>query len=259
LQAVGKTAMRVACALVALAVVVALCACVPGASSPWSSPYYDWEGFHQQNGRFVYEGEGGLVTETGVDVSDNQGWIDWWAVADDGIDFALIRCGFRGSSEGGLYPDDYFEYNLASAHDAGIACGVYFFSQAVTVEEAQEEARFVLDLLGGVPLEHPVAFDHEREAEGIDSRVDELTGEQATAVAQAFCEVIQDAGYKTMIYGNGYDLARYDWDVLEHDELWYAEYGSFPSCRQPYAVWQYTNDGQVDGIDGAVDLNLGFW
>ncbi|MDO4400903.1 MAG: glycoside hydrolase family 25 protein [Coriobacteriia bacterium] len=244
-----------ACAA-ALYAALSLCACAPGSTSSWSPPYLNWDNFTIENDRYAYDGEEGHFTKTGVDVSDNQGWIDWYAVANDGIDFALIRCGFRGTSEGGLYPDDYFEYNLASAKEVGLDCGVYFFSQAVTEEEAREEARYVLELLGGVQLEYPVAFDFERQAEGIDSRVDTLTSDEATAIAQAFCEVIEGAGYRVMLYGNSYDLAWFNMDALPDYAIWYAEYGALPSCRSPYLFWQYSNNGRVRGIDAAVDMNL---
>ena len=248
--------VRVLAVAVALCAALSLCACAPGSTSSWRPPYLDWKNFTYENGRYIYDGEEGYFAKIGIDVSDNQGWIDWHAVANDNIEFALIRCGFRGTSEGGLYPDDYFEYNLASAKEAGLDCGVYFFSQAVTEEEAREEASYVIELLGGAELEYPVAFDFERQAEGIDSRVDTLTSEEATAIAQAFCEVIEGAGYRAMLYGNSYDLVWFNMDALSDYTIWYAEYGALPSCRSPYMFWQYSNDGRVSGIDAAVDMNL---
>lgn len=241
-------------------VVDLLCACSASAPSGRTvfhlDSYYEESGFSQQDGRYAYVGERGASSKTGVDVSENQGWIDWDAVAGDAIDFAIVRVGYRGTTEGGLFQDDYFEYNTSAARAVGLECGAYFFSQAVTVEEAQEEAAFAISVLGGMPLEYPVVFDHERHAPGIDSRVDNLTPEEATAIALAFCQAIEAAGYDAAIYGNGYDLARYDLDELGGYPLWYAEYGTLPSSTQPFAIWQYTNDGRVAGIDAAVDLNL---
>lgn len=258
----GKVNRRIAIGGIAIAACAALflCACFPsggsGGGSSWRPPYFDGTGFYEQDGRYYYELDSAAAAKTGIDVSDNQGWIDWDAVASDSIQFAMIRAGFRGATEGSLFPDDYFEYNLSAAQAVGLECGVYFFSQAVNVEEAEEEARYVLSLLDGVELDYPVAYDFEVNAAGIDSRAEGITGEQATANARAFCAAIQDAGYDAMVYGNNYDLALYDSSLLSDYPLWYAEYGSAPMCRQAFRIWQYRSDGQVAGIETAVDLNL---
>ncbi|MDO4533625.1 MAG: GH25 family lysozyme [Coriobacteriia bacterium] len=224
--------------------------------SGWTPPYCDPEGFSWENGRMSYAEDGEIVSKIGIDVSDHQDYIDWDAVAADGIEFAFIREGYRGSSEGDLFQDDYFEYNLQFARAAGIECGVYFFSQAISEEEAREEAEFVLQLLAGAELDYPVVFDYEQNAAGIDSRIEGMSREESTAIALAFCETIKAGGYEAMLYGNGYDLANYDLDELEDYGLWYAEYGDYPSCRRPFAVWQYSNDGRVAGIETAIDMNL---
>lgn len=249
-------------ALLALLVASAtlLCSCFPSrggsGGSGWMPPYSDPQGFTWENGRVSYTEDGETTAKTGVDVSDHQGYIDWDAVAADGIEFVFIRAGYRGSTEGELFQDDYFEYNLQFARAAGLQCGVYFFSQAISEDEAREEAEFVLQLLNGAELDYPVAFDYEQNAAGIQSRIEGMGREESTAIAQAFCETIERAGYKAMLYGNGYDLANYALDALDGYGLWYAEYSGYPSCRRPYAVWQYSNEGFVAGIETAVDLNL---
>ena len=244
--------------LLAVCVLAGLCACAQEEStgSSWKPPYYETAGFTQVNGRNVYDGESGTATKTGIDVSDHQGYIDWYNVAADGIEFAFIRAGYRGATEGSLFTDEYFDYNLTSAEEVGIERGVYFFSQAISVEEAREEARYVLSLLGDTSLEYPIAFDYERNAEGVESRIQGVSSEEATAIAQAFCEVIQRAGYRAALYGNSYDLNMYDLDAFWDVSLWYAEYGTAPMCRRPFTLWQYSNDGRVSGIEGAVDMNL---
>lgn len=216
----------------------------------------DPAGYSIQDGRYSYTYEGGVASKTGVDVSEHQGSIDWEAVAADGIEFAFIRLGYRGATEGSLYLDANFHYNLAAAREAGIECGVYFFSQAISPDEAREEAQLVIDQLGGAQLEYPVVFDHEKHAEGVTSRTLNMTGEQATAAAQAFCTAIQEAGYQAMIYGNGYELAQFDFSQLEEYPVWYAVYGELPVFFRPFVVWQYSAAGQVAGIETAVDLNL---
>ena len=243
-------------ALVAGLLLLCSCAASDGVGSGWAPPYFDPEGFSQENGRMAYTRDGETWAKAGVDVSDHQGYIDWDAVAEDGIGFAMIRAGYRGATEAELYQDDYFEYNLQFARAAGLECGVYFFSQAISEEEAREEAEFVLALLNGAELAYPVVFDYEQNAAGIESRIQGVGQKEATAIALAFCETIENAGYTAMIYGNGYDLGIFDMDALSGYLLWYAEYGGYPSSRRPITLWQYSNNGSVAGIETAVDLNL---
>ena len=219
-------------------------------------PFYNHALFIR-NGQFYEYIDGDLIAnKTGVDVSDHQEWIDWEAVRASGVKFAYIRIGYRGSTEGELYADAYYEYNLQATKDAGVERGVYFFSQAITADEAREEADFVLQLLNKTKLEYPVAFDSEMAAEGIQSRVAGLTQEESTAIAQAFCDAIKAGGYDVILYGNGHDLGRYSSDLLERYPVWYAEYGALPAYTQKYVLWQYASQGQINGIGSPVDLNL---
>ncbi|MBQ9006607.1 MAG: glycoside hydrolase family 25 protein [Atopobiaceae bacterium] len=217
------------------------------------TPYYDQSYFSWEEGRCRYQVPQGSSGKTGVDVSEYQGSIDWYAVASDGIDFAFLRIGYRGTTEGNLFADQHFEENYASAQEAGIACGAYFFSQATNAAEAEEEASFVLELLGGRALDYPVVYDLEV-ASG--TRVSGIDDDAATACAQAFCSTIQAAGYDVMVYGNYYDLMRYNDDVLSAYDLWLAEYADHPSYDRRFLIWQYSNEGTVAGIGSGVDLNL---
>ncbi|MCI8469525.1 MAG: glycoside hydrolase [Eggerthellaceae bacterium] len=206
----------------------------------------------------VYTVDGQVVSKTGVDVSEHQGEIDWAAVADDGVDFAFVRLGRRGAAEGEVVEDAYFNTNYVEARDAGLDVGVYFFSQSITEEEAVQEAEFVLSRLAGRPLDYPVVYDHEP-VEGVEGRSDNLSIEQMTINAKAFCDRIAEAGYPAMIYGNATDLARYSLRDLSSYGIWFAEYGStIPSRLGRFSIWQYTNQGQVDGISRTVDLNIRF-
>lgn len=208
-------------------------------------------------GRVTYEKDG-RKARTGIDVSSFQGDIDWQAVSEDGIGFAIIRLGRRGYTEGALFEDDNFRQNLQGALDAGLDVGVYFFSQAVTPEEAEEEADFVLAALDGQELALPMTFDWEPVRQE-DSRTNDMSGEDATRYAVAFCERIGDAGYRPAVYFNqtqgylGYDLRE-----LETYDLWLAEYDSVPDFYYHFNLWQYSESGQVDGIEGDVDLDLAF-
>ncbi len=195
---------------------------------------------------------------TGIDVSSHQGEIDWAAVAGDGISFAILRVGNRGYSQGVISADERFEANLAGAQENGLLVGCYFFSQAVSVEEAQEEADFVLSVLNGRQMDLPVVFDWEY-IDNAEARTDSVDTETVTACAQAFCEQIQAAGYRAAVYCNGMlGYLHYDLSQLEQYDTWYAEYASWPSFAYAFDLWQYSNTGTVAGISGNVDLNLWF-
>ena len=228
--------------------------------SPFSSQQkvpspYDWSNLKtDESGRLSYVQNGQTISRTGIDVSSHQQQINWSSVAQDGVSFAYIRLGYRGSSEGTLHIDDFFTQNLSGAKNAGIDVGVYFFSQAITEEEAREEAQFVLKQLNGASLDYPIAFDMEPSPEG-GGRADALTREEATAIANAFCDEIQKSGYRAIIYGNSYDLSKYDLSALT-GRIWLAQYDGKPDGSISFVMWQYTPKGTVAGISGSVDLNL---
>ena len=207
-------------------------------------------------GRMSYATEEGTAL-TGIDVSHHQQEIDWEAVAADGIDFAMIRLGYRGYDTGLLNPDRYFEQNMAGAKAAGLKVGVYFYSQALTPEEAEEEADFVLDTLDGRLLDYPVVFDWETTHPELEPRTLGLSGDGMTRCAQAFVDRIREGGYQPMVYFNprmGY--LDYDLGALAHVPYWLARYEDTPDFYFDYDLWQYSHTGTVAGIEGSVDLNL---
>lgn len=219
---------------------------------------YDFSGLAYQNGYLTYSENGTLKSQVGVDVSEHQGSIDWQAVANDGIQFAMLRIGNRGTTEGGLFQDGSFDENLAEAQAAGLQVGAYFYSQATSVAEAQEEADFVVGLMNGRKLDLPIVFDHEQDTT-TNARGNTVDRETLTAAALAFCQRIEDSGYQSMIYGNKVDIARLNLNSLGDRPVWFAEYNAAqPSGQFDFAIWQYTNSGTVDGISTPVDLNLRF-
>ena len=196
----------------------------------------------------------------GVDVSFYQGEIDWAAVKAAGIDFAILRAGYRGwGEEGTLNPDETFAANLAGAKAAGLEIGVYFFSQAMDAQEAREEAAYVLELLGGAELELPVYFDWEHIATDEEARTHAVDTTTLTELSLAFCETIEAGGYQGGVYfyrSLGYwsdDLA-----ALQAYDRWLAAVGDAPEFRYRFDMWQYSYTGQVPGIPADVDLNLRF-
>ena len=193
------------------------------------------------------------------DVSKHQGNIDWTKVAADGVEFAFIRVGLRGyGTEGKLVEDEYFEQNVKGALQAGIKVGVYFYSQAITDEELLEEANLVLEKVKPYNIELPIVFDVEKVSGG-KGRANELSVEERTRLTALFCQTIQDAGYKPMIYHNmEMGTLMLDLGQLEQYDKWFAYYNDDLYYPYAYKVWQYSEKGAVDGINEEVDLNIWF-
>ena len=194
----------------------------------------------------------------GIDVSEHQNNIDWAQVADSGVEFVMIRSGYRGSTEGQLYIDSYFRENIEGALANGLAVGVYFFSQATTEAEAVAEADYVIAQLKEYSdrITMPVVYDWEQTGMD-DARTVELPAEQITACAEKFCSTIAQAGYTPGVYFNrhmGYYF--FDFTNLSQYVLWFAGEGDYPDFHYRHNMWQYTFKGEIPGIDGEVDLDL---
>jgi len=216
---------------------------------------YDREAFHLEDGRMTYLGEGVRVAQ-GIDVSAYQEDIDWEKVAADGIEFAILRVGYRGYSYGLLHEDDYLRANLEGALAAGLDVGVYFFSQAISVEEALEEAEFLLECIRGYDLTYPVVYDWENISKHT-ARTDGLDAQTLSDAANAFCQRVAEEGYQPMVYFNLYIAYRkYDIGQLEQWPFWLAQYTSSPTFYYDFDLWQYTSSGRVDGIQGNVDIDI---
>lgn len=193
----------------------------------------------------------------GIDVSKWNGEIDWDKVKQAGVEYAIIRVGYRGSSTGALVEDPYFEKNIRGAIASDIPVGVYFFTQAVNEVEAVEEASMVIKLCSDYNLTYPVFID--TEGAGGNGRADQLGQAERTLVCRAFCTTIKNAGYKAGVY------ASRNWfnnnllsDQLEQDVIWLAEYRETPLYQGYYQMWQYSSNGSIDGIEGRVDINLSY-
>ena len=225
--------------------------------SEYVSPY-NFDNLKNEQGRFSYYEDGNLVSQTAVDVSDLQGKIDWERVSEDGIDFAMIRLGRRGYTEGNIYLDNYYYENVSGVQSEGMPFGVYFFSQAITKDEAIEEANFVIKHLSGSGISYPVVFDHEP-VESADGRANNLSKNELTHITKAFCQKIEDAGYTPMIYGNAFDMERLNLNDLKGIDVWYAEYeSSQPTGQFDFAMWQYSSTANVSGINTQADLSILF-
>lgn len=220
---------------------------------------YDYSGLKLENGRYTYSENGEVVSKTGIDVSYHQHEIDWDRVAADGIDFVILRVGYRGYESGLLNLDQKFHSYIKGATAAGLDVGVYFFSQALTTEEAVDEANFVMEQLQGYNITYPVVFDWEiMEDEG--ARTQMANPYTVTECAAAFCDTIADGGYIPMVYGSRkFALMKLDMSKIPSVNFWFAEYKdghNEPTYPYDYQIWQYASDGRVDGIDGDVDMNI---
>lgn len=205
----------------------------------------------------------------GIDVARYQGTIDWQQVASSGIDFAMIRVGYRSQVDGALKEDPNGRYNLQEAAKAGVKLGAYFFSTAITEEEAQEEAEWVAAILDDYPITYPVVYDCENFKEET-SRQFHMTKSARTNVALAFLEAIEKLGYEGMFYASKNDM-QYDnfWDVSRIEEnykIWVAQYPDAPypattqsSYEGTHHMWQYSTTGTVPGISQSVDLNIAYF
>ncbi|MCR5427164.1 MAG: glycoside hydrolase family 25 protein [Lachnospiraceae bacterium] len=194
-------------------------------------------------------------TMAGIDVSKWQGEIDWKRVAQDGVEFAIIRCGYRGSKTGALVVDPYFVQNIAGAKEAGLKVGVYFFTQAVTEAEAVEEASAAVSLVREYAPDLPIYID--TEGAGGNGRADGIDKEMRTKVCEAFCRTVVSAGYDAGVYASrNWFYHNLETSRLDAFETWLAEYRSSPLYTGYYHMWQYTSRGSVDGISGNVDLDI---
>lgn len=210
-----------------------------------------------ESGEVQYMEDGQVVSHKGIDVSKFQGSIDWNLVAQDGVEFAFIRVANRGwGSSGRLVEDERFEDNILGAQAAGIKTGVYIYSQAITEEEVLEEANLVLSKIAPYNLECPVVFDVEK-VSGNDGRMNNITVEERTHLTRLFCETIEAAGYRPMIYHNT-EMGAVLLNVaeLERYDKWFAAYTDTLYYPYEYKVWQYSSTGTVRGINTDVDLNI---
>ena len=192
----------------------------------------------------------------GIDVSAFQGDIDWQQVADSGIEFAMIRLGYRGYGKAGtLVEDEYARDNLIEAREAGLDIGAYFFSQATSIEEVDEEIEFLLGILGDTHLNMPIVFDWEYISD--TARTAHVDARTLTDCTLHFCEVMDEKGYEPMVYFNWHQSSHMLYlHELEDYPFWLALYTDRMIYPYKVEMWQYTSKGRVPGIQGDVDINV---
>lgn len=227
------------------------------------SPYltkntYDFSKLVSNDEQLKYTENGKQVSFLGVDISKYQGEVDFYQLKDAGVDYVMLRVGARGYGSGKIIMDEYFANNMQKATEAGLDIGVYFYSQAVTQEEAIEEANVVLQSINGYTLQYPIAFDMEY-VENDTARVEALTRADKTAITKVFLDTVQAAGYRGMIYGNKeWLIKRIDLTKLTEYDVWLSQEKDIPDYPYKFAMWQYTTSAKIEGIEGYADLNVCF-
>ncbi|MCQ2519008.1 MAG: Ig-like domain-containing protein [Lachnospiraceae bacterium] len=211
--------------------------------------------------KYNFSSDGVLLSSNGIfgiDVSKWNGTIDWSSVAKSGVSFAIIRSGFRGSTQGGLIEDAKFYTNIKNATAAGIKVGIYFFTQAINEVEAVEEASMVLGQISGYKVSYPIFLDVE--SAGAGARAEGLSAAQRTAVIKAFCQTISNSGYTAGVYANKtWFTSKINTSELTSYKIWLAQYNSSVTYNATrYDLWQYSSTGSISGISGNVDFNLSY-
>lgn len=219
---------------------------------------YDLTKLVNQSGRMKYYVNGKQTSYVGVDICEEQSYVDFAKLKEAGVDFVMLRVGARRYSSGQIMADAYFEDNIAAAIEAGLDVGVYFFSQAITEKEAEKEAKYVLQHIKGYALTYPVVFQMSYIVND-SSRIDSLTVEEKTNIAVKFLETVKKAGYVPMIQGTKeWLLQQIDLTRLNEYDIWLSQVGDLPDYPYKFSMWQYSNSGTVDGISGKVNMNISF-
>lgn len=214
--------------------------------------------------RYQFNDGGVLNSYVGIDVSVWNTSVNWNKVKAAGVDFVMIRVGYRGyGSAGNMVEDRMFKTHMEGAIHAGLDVGVYFYTQAITEQEAVAEANFVLERIKNYKLTYPIAFDIEKaevENPGDVPRTEKLTNKQRTDITLAFCNTIKAANYFPIIYSNKSFLEdKLETNRLSDYHIWLAHWVQNTDYDKPYSIWQYSETGTVEGIQGNVDLDIGFF
>lgn len=239
---------------------------INGALFYFDNNHQPLRGMQKIGGRNYYFNDyGAKASLVGMDVSQWNGKIDWNAAKADGIEFAVIRVGFRGYGTTDLIKppmlDRSVDVNLLGAAAAGVPVGLYFFSQAITIDEALEEAGVCVDYAKRYKITYPIYFDTEFSNPKQNGRADALSKKERTDIAVAFCEAVKNAGYTPGVYASKtfyYD--ELDFSRLSRYEIWMAHYTSKETdFKHKYRIWQYTDKGSVNGISNATDMNIALY
>lgn len=234
-------------------------------SSEWVdiNPYLDLNTYNFANLVYrsplmMYYENNTRISYVGVDLSKLQDYVDFNELKSAGVDYVMLRLGQRGYQTGELSMDEYFYENLRRASEADLDVGVYFFSQAITEEEALEEAEYVISALSENEIQYPVVFYMDN-VSGMECRIDDLDKMERTNIALTFMERIEEAGYIPMFYGDKeWLIQNLSLGSMIGYDIWYAEESDLPDFPYEFAMWQYTTSGRIEGISGNANLSICF-
>lgn len=219
---------------------------------------YDYTKLVSQSGVMKYFVDGSKVSYFGLDISKTQGYIDYNKLVKSGVDFVMLRVGARGYGTGQLVLDEYYTDNIKGATDTSLHVGLYFSSQAITKEEAVEEANMVIAQIGDYDIDYPIVFEMESVLNDT-SRTENLTKDERTDIAIAFLDTIKAAGYIPMLHGDKeWLLTKVDLLKLSDYDIWLAQEGDLPDYPYQFSMWQYNKKGTIDGISKEVSFNISF-
>ncbi|WMC92424.1 glycoside hydrolase family 25 protein [Kineothrix sp. MB12-C1] len=219
---------------------------------------YDFTKLTMKSDKMAYYQDGKKNSYLGADISKYNGEVDFVSLKESGIDFVMLRLGARGYGSGQIMLDEKFADNITKATEAGLDIGIYFFSQAITTDEAVEEANFIMQNLSNYKITYPVAFDMEY-VQNDTARIETLSREQKTSITKEFLDTVKNGGYKPMIYGTKeWLIKQIDLTKLTGYDIWLSQQEDVPDYPYQFQIWQYTLDGQVGGVNGEVDLNISF-
>lgn len=227
------------------------------------SPYitknkYNFEGLVYETPIMKYYENSKNISNMGVDISKENGTVDFNKLKNAGVQFVMIKVGARGYGSGQITLDDHFTEYVEGATNAGLNIGVYFYSQAVTKEEALEEANLVYESIKNYKITYPIAFYMEK-ITGDISRADSLTKEARSSIALDFLQALKNVGYKGIIYGNKeWLIQKINLSTVGSFDIWLSQVGDVPDYPYKFSMWQYTQSGKIDGINGDAGLNICF-
>ena len=247
------SAVAAACILVILIIVLAV-SCTRKGPEP-DAVLFEEDAWKTNENGFLYYDKDGYTSQFGIDISEWVEKIDFRQIRSSGVEFVILRAGYRGYETGKFVLDNQLASYLEAASAAGLKVGAYFVSQAVNEQEAIEEADFILDHVNGYRLDMPVYIDLESVYD--TARTDHLTASEYTKIADAFCRRVEERGYQGGIYANSdWFRNRLNFQEIRQYDIWLAQYSSSLSTDLPVNMWQYTNEGLIDGCEMWVDLNV---
>ena len=219
---------------------------------------YDYTNLVSQSGRMAYYSDGKVTSYLGICVDKYDDYIDYSALRDDGIDFVMLRVGVRGYGTGSITLDDYYADNLSRATQAGLDIGLYFTSQAITKEEAAEEAVALVAAIADYNIKYPLALDIGFVLNDT-SRIEALTKAERTDIIRTFADAIKASGYTPAIHADKEFLIKeIDLSKFTDVDIWLKNYGDLPDYPYTFTMWEYTNSAQIGGVNGNSDLTISF-